>query len=513
MSQIDELRQIIVGDSSEQLTELKDRIEDLDRRTNDVAEVLSPAIDVEIRNGGQRLVSSLQEPVSRGLKQAIRAEPKAYAEILYPVMAPSIRRAIAQAVSSLMVTVNRTIESATSVQGIRMRIQSMRTGIPYAELAMRQLLLYRVEHIYLIDRETGMLVNEVASEDSQSLDSDAVGAMFSAIQSFVQDSFSQDAGAQLTDLKVGDYNVWVAHGTKLMLACVIQGDAPESLKSQLYDALDNIRIEYATPIAEFNGDNNDFAGVDLMMAPLLQMQLKDDDIGFSKSSAGSPKTLVPLLILILICGYFGYTWFSKANSVAIVEHYLREAPGIAPTEVYWEDDQVVVEGLKDPDAEIPFGTLASYKLPEEKLRFKMIPFRSLEVDMELQRFRQELVLPDSVELGSREGKVILYGTAPLLWLVDNDVRIRQLSADRRMDISKLSADCDSVSELLTTHFSLPDWRNYDCNTVLVDQQEVAQISGQLEESKLALLKVFFADSHWVLVAATPLQPRTQPDSK
>jgi len=500
MSQIDELRQIIVGDSAHELAELKNRIEDLDRRTGDVAEVLSPAIDSELKNGGERLVSSLQEPVSRGLKQAIRAEPKAYAEILYPVMAPSIRRAIAQAVSSLMVTINKTIESATSVQGIRMRIQSMRTGIPYAELAMRQAVLYRVEHVYLIDRETGMLVYEVASDDSQSLDSDAVSAMFSAIQSFVQDSFSHDEAARLTDLKVGDHNVWVAHGTKLMLACVIQGNAPESLKTQLYDALDSIRTEFANPIAEFDGDTSTFSGLDLMMAPLLQLQLKDRDVGVAAKETS--KAWGPLIVLLLIGGYFAYQWLAKSNSVAIVEHYLRAAPGIAPTDVYWDSDQIVVEGLKDPDAEIPFGTLATYDLTQDKLRFKMIPFRSLDVDMELQRFRHELVLPEGVELGASDDKVFIAGEAPLIWLVDNDVRIRQLSADRRLDITQLSASKKSVSNILRANFAPRDLLGLDASYITIDQQRVVQVAGQLEASKLALLKAFFAGSHWVSVAAT-----------
>lgn len=509
MSQIDELRQIIVGDSSEQLTELKNRIEDLDRRTSDVAEVLSPAIDAELKEGGQRLISSLQHPVSIGLKQAIRSEPKAYAEILYPVMAPSIRRAISQAISSMMVTINRTIESATSVRGIRMRLQSLKTGVPYGELALRQSLLYRVEHLYLIDRETGMLIKEIAAADSQSLDSDAVSAMFSAIQSFVQDSFSRDESARLTDLKVGDHNVWVAHGPKVMLACVIFGNAPEGLKADLYDALDNIRTEYANPIAEFDGDNRDFSGVEQMMAPLLQLQLKDNE---SAASGGSSQVLLPIFLLLLVGGYFAYQWFNKSNAVATVEHYLRQAPGIATTDVYWDDDQIVVEGLKDPDAEVPFDALAAYDLPAEKLRFKMIPFRSLEVDMELQRLRQELVLPGSVHLGVRGDKVFLHGKAPLLWLAENDVRIRQLSADRRLDISQLSASFESVSDILRANFKPQDLQGLNMSSLVIDQQDVVQISGRLEASKLALLKAFFAGSHWVTVDATQRETQAAPNS-
>ena len=118
MSQLDELRQILVGDNSEQLSDLKARIEDLDARTRDVAEVLAPAIDHGIKESDD-LLNALKEPVSEGLKQAIRAEPVEYAQILYPAIVPSIRLAISQAISSLLVTINQTVASATTVSGLR----------------------------------------------------------------------------------------------------------------------------------------------------------------------------------------------------------------------------------------------------------------------------------------------------------------------------------------------------------------------------------------------------------
>lgn len=499
MSQIEELRDIIIGDSNAELGELKDRLENVERRTTDVAEVLSPAITAEFRESQARLVNSLQKPVSLGLKRAIRSEPKEYADILYPVIAPSIRRAIAQALSSMMVTINRTIESATSVKGLATRIQSFRTGIPYAELALRKSLLYRVEHVYLIDRETGLLIDEVAASDTQSLDSDAVSAMFSAIQSFVQDSFSRDPSARLTDLRVGDHNVWVAHGPRIMLACVILGDAPESLKTELYDTLDLIRTEYSSAIAEFDGDNTEFDGVQDIMRPLLQLQLKEEAI--TERAKKSSKSILTLIGLLLVACYFAYEWFDRSRKVSTVEHFLRQAPGVATTNVYWDGDQLVVEGLKDPDAKVPFGTLRTYGLDEEVLRFNMIPFRSLEVDMELQRFREEMALPRGVYLSSRNGRVFLYGEAPILWLANNDARIRQLYADRRLDISSLSASFESVSDLLRDNFGRSDLSRIRMSSLVRDELTVVQITGELDADKLALLSALFAGSRWVVVTA------------
>ncbi|MGI9317373.1 MAG: hypothetical protein ACR2QW_08595, partial [bacterium] len=122
MSQIEELREILVGGNAEEIAKLRERINNLDQRTKDVSEVLAPAIDAGIQHDS-KLVDSLAAPVSASLKRAIRKEPDNYAEILFPVMAPAIRRAISEAISSLMVTINQTMASATSAEGIGLRVQ------------------------------------------------------------------------------------------------------------------------------------------------------------------------------------------------------------------------------------------------------------------------------------------------------------------------------------------------------------------------------------------------------
>ncbi len=497
--QIDELREILNGANSSELAALKERIESVESRTKDVAEVLAPAIR---KSDNEALVSSLKDPVSSSLKFAIRSEPEDYAEILYPVMAPAIRRAISQAISSLMVTINKTVESATSVSGIRTRIQSFRTGIPYAELALRQSLLYRVEHVYLIDRESGMQIAEVASQQAEGLDGDAVSAMFSAIQSFVQDSFSRDRSAMLTDLKVGDHNVWVAHGPSFMLACVIQGNAPEALKGDLYDALYKIRTDYANEIASFDGNLERFEGVENHMQPLLQLRLKEAaDVKLGDDSGTSNKSRWPLIVAALIVLGLFYVWFAQNSKIGTVEYYLRQTPGIAATDVYWSNDRLVVEGLKDPDAKIPFGTFEAYGIQREEFDFRTIPFRSLEVDMELQRFRNELTLPAGVYLSVRDDKIYLYGEAPITWLTQNDSRVRQLAADGRLTISALSASFESVSDVLRANFSEADLRSIRMSSAARADATIVQIGGSLSAKNLAFVSALFAGNRWVSVIA------------
>jgi len=129
MSQLEELKRIIVGDNAEELAELKARIENRDQRTEDVAEVLAPAILRGIEKD-QHLSAAFEKPVADGLNKAVRKDTENIANALYPVMAPAIRRAISEAISSLLITINQTIESATTVGGFRTRFESFRTGVP-----------------------------------------------------------------------------------------------------------------------------------------------------------------------------------------------------------------------------------------------------------------------------------------------------------------------------------------------------------------------------------------------
>lgn len=472
MNQLDELRQIIVGDNSERLNELKDRIEDVEMRTRDVAEVLAPAIDANVKHD-DRLVDALKRPVSEGLKQAIRLEPETYADILYPAIAPSIRAAISQAISSMMATINQTIESATSVDSLRLRLKSWRTGIPYSELLLQQSLLYRVEHLYLIDRESGLLMAEVGSEHGSLLDSDAVSAMFSAIQSFVQDSFSGDQEDRLTEFKVGSHNVWLAHGSQAMLACVVFGNAPESLKNQLYKTLDEVRLKFSAELDGFSGDTSKLEGVVDYLQPMMQVQLRDDIEEPRSMSMGSRLVYLALALLLL---YWLYAGIDKRSKLSAVNYYLDAAPGIVVTKAIWKDDAIVVDGLRDPDASLPVKTLRAYGIDDSNLVLQMTPFRSLEVEMEIRRFRSELDPPSSAQLAIIDGQVALSGEASLSWLLEHDGRLRQLSIDKRLNINSLYANRASVDAYLRSQLGLSLQASHEKVLVIFSELPWVQIS-------------------------------------
>jgi hypothetical protein len=130
---------------------------------------------------------------------------------------------------------------------------------------------YQIKHVFLIDRESGIQVEEVSFKDDGILNGDVISAMFSAIQSFVHDAFSRDHSSRLTDFRVGDHSIWVAHGPKLMLACVMVGDVPKALKSELDHTLQLIQSEFITSLSDL-GQYESIEGVVKVMNELMLAQ-------------------------------------------------------------------------------------------------------------------------------------------------------------------------------------------------------------------------------------------------
>lgn len=115
---------------------------------------------------------------------------------------------------------------------------------------------YKVKHILLIDRESGIQIESVSSKGGDMLNGDAISAMFSAIQSFVQDAFSRDKSSKLTYFRVGDHTIQVSHGPKLMLACVMVGQVPKTLKNELDHTLQKIQFESLETFSDLSGREN-----------------------------------------------------------------------------------------------------------------------------------------------------------------------------------------------------------------------------------------------------------------
>ena len=149
--------------------------------------------------------------------------------------------------------------AAFRFEALKWRIEALRTGRPFGEIVLMRSLRYRVEQVFLIHRETGLLLQHVARSGQGVQDSDLVSGMLTAIQDFVRDSFTGTSGKEIETIELGEFNLWIQHGPAAILAVVVSGTPPPELRFLLERTLERVHADYATPLASFQGDAAAFA--------------------------------------------------------------------------------------------------------------------------------------------------------------------------------------------------------------------------------------------------------------
>src|SRR5580698_9493997 len=251
----EELRHLIVAPEQEGIASIQDRLDNLEKRTEDVSVVVAEAIQMRRAKGDDlALAAALAPTIQETLRESVRRDPHVLADALFPVMGPAIRKSITETLRSMLESFNEALENSLSWQGMQWRIEAMRTGKPFAEIVMMHSLLYRVEQIFLIHKQSGLVLNHVTAPAVATQDADMVAGMLTAIQQFVRDSFESKDGDALDRLNFGNLEIWTEQGPDAVLACVIRGHAPPDYRVAMSETLENIQRHFGTKLAQFKGD-------------------------------------------------------------------------------------------------------------------------------------------------------------------------------------------------------------------------------------------------------------------
>ncbi|MGE5836226.1 MAG: OmpA family protein, partial [Acidobacteriota bacterium] len=215
-----ELRSIIVGPERQDLQELQSHLLDPSVLTRDVSRVLPDAIALRAKD--PQLTRALAPTIQEAVTASVRRDPRPLADALFPVMGPAIRKAITHTLASMMESLTRTLEYSVSWRALRWRWTALRTGKSFAEIVLLNTLQYRVEQVFLIHSETGLLLQHATLDAATAQDADQISAMLTAIRDFAHDAFRTADGDSVDTLRVGDLSVFVEQGPTAILAGVVR---------------------------------------------------------------------------------------------------------------------------------------------------------------------------------------------------------------------------------------------------------------------------------------------------
>ena len=278
---------------------------------------------------------------------------------------------------------------------------------------------FRVEHTFLIHRESGILLQHVFSAQSRSGDPDLISAMLTAIQDFVTDAFDAPEGDRLRSFAVGEMSVWVEYTDNAILAAVIRGQARQASRAVFREALEFVQLDLGKELATFAGDIGPF----IRAQPYLERCLLEKRVGGSspkkkqKNRSGTKWAMAAVAVAVLApLGFWWYTGYRESKTLQAFVEQLRQEPGIVITSVQDKSGQYHLLGLRDPLAADPQAIARSSGIDSGRVVTRLEPYIALHPELIRQRAEKHLSPPSGVELRVAGDVLTVHGSAPKAWL-------------------------------------------------------------------------------------------------
>jgi OOP family OmpA-OmpF porin len=433
---LEAVRSVLLERERTALAQLQQTIDDPQRFAEAVGRVLADAFaQAAARN--EDLAKALAPTLERATQASIRKDPRTLVGILYPLVGPAIRKAVAESIEGTLQRLNRAIKHSFSLQGLRWRLEALRSGTSFADVVLKHTVEYRVEHVFLIHRKSGLLLEHVAAEAVTSQDPQLVSGMLTAIQDFVRDSFDGERRAGGIDtLRLGDLLLWCEEGPAAYLAAVIRGSPPESLHTVLSDTLMSIHGAMGDALEAFDGDNTALGD---LQTPLRDCLRQQDQAAPKKARRLSPWLwAVPIALVGLLAAWM----IPRAIEQRDFDDYvarLRDQPGVVVTAAERRDGVWHVSGLRDPLAVNPADLVAAAQLPPASVVGHWEPYQALNPVIVVKRLELVLRPPPGVTLALEDDVIRASGAAPEHWVEQARALVAaQLPGSPAVDLSALT---------------------------------------------------------------------------
>lgn len=338
--------------------------------------------------------------IEQSISESINTDPATLAETLMPSVQISVRRTVQNLFSDMVQQVNRSLDHALNIEW---RLEAWRTGRPFAEVVLARTLEYKVEQVFLIDRESGLLLQQVAQDERVLEDGDMVSSMLAAINDFVRDSFQVDEQESLHNVSMGELTLVIEQGKYSYIAAVVRGHPHPHLDDILRSTQGIIEYRYKDVLKNYSGDSKDLEGSQEILAEAL--------VEHYEAPAKKPKPatwlVFALVAALLLWGlsyqlYRGWQWRGLLQDLRVQEHIL-----ITNAQRGWRG--LELEGLYYEDAEHPHPDTIIAASPHFKLEdFRVNTWRSYETPLHKQQQTLEnwrIFAPQGVEIALLANRV------------------------------------------------------------------------------------------------------------
>jgi len=229
------------------------RIEQLERiiqNTDLLSQHVDPIIDDKIANIKKDFSSTFGNEVGAEIEKKLILSEGFLLTVISPMMGKMIRKFIAIEMQTLKDKIDNQLKRNFSVKRYYHLIQAKVFGIESSALFLADLddFKTRLQDIFIIQRNSGLVMGDAHAKDSQGGDGDIFSGMLTAIKAFGEDAFKKADGEQqeLEFIEYHSHKIFLQNHHNYFFAVVLSGSLSisekDKLANQLMDFADKEKI-------------------------------------------------------------------------------------------------------------------------------------------------------------------------------------------------------------------------------------------------------------------------------
>ncbi|MGS2719218.1 OmpA family protein [Paraglaciecola aestuariivivens] len=347
--------------------------------------------------------------VEKSVEHSITVHSEQFVSSMYPIMGKLVRKSVSAFIAELLEKTNTLLENSLTIKGLSWRIKAKQSGVSFSQYAASQTFDYRVEQVFLIHSETGLLLNSVSLGIDTQADADLISSMLVAINDFVSDSFRQNQtndDQTLDVVQTDNFTLLLKQGPKAFVVAAITGNMPQKVGNKLQKTVEDIHKIYEQELKDFNGDITPFADSEDQLRDCLMAELKQE---------AQKKKRRPWLAYLLLSSFLigiSYIAVKKWQTHELLQKLalIEQTPGILITQLDSQGlDKVFLGVMRDPNAPTVQSWLTARNLDSNKITIKETAFLSLDPSLIQQKTTEIVATYDDLEVLWSEGKPLFYG--------------------------------------------------------------------------------------------------------
>jgi hypothetical protein len=212
-----QLREILLKEDRFALMEVQQILKDRELLSIHV----NPIIEEHLTFLKQNFPKEFNKDVNKLIEQKLKDSQQEILEVVYPVMGKMISKFISLQFQELKESIDAQINNIFSKQGLVKRFRNKIFGVKDADIIIASLDKPVLEEIFIIQRETGLMLGNASL--SPSVNRDVVAGMLTAIKAFVEEAFVEHDKEDLEMIQYGTYRILLQNFPSYYFAMALSG--------------------------------------------------------------------------------------------------------------------------------------------------------------------------------------------------------------------------------------------------------------------------------------------------